>query len=240
MKKVKTLALAIATLSVAASCAQKRIKGSGNVVTIERTTNNYDGISVSGFYEVELVNGQEGNLTLKGEDNILNNIETEVKGGTLHIKSMDNTNLIPSRGEEVFITIPVDEIDKIRLSGSGHFVGKKTLKTNDLDIQVSGSRNIDLTVETDQVSVQTSGSSNIQLKGNTDELKVQSSGSSNVKAFNLETDEATFELSGSSDVEITVNESLTSRVSGSGNIRYRGNPEKVDSKISGSGRVSKE
>src|SRR5680860_207245 len=179
MKKATTIVLA--TLCITASCAQKKIKGSGNVVTIERMTSDYDGISVSGFYDVELVEGTEGKLTLKGEDNILDNIETEVKSGTLHIKSINNKNLIPSPNEGVFITIPVDEIDKIRLSGSGNFVGKKTLKTNDLNIQVSGSRNIDLTLETDHVSVQTSGSSDIQLKGGTKEIKVRSSGSSNVK-----------------------------------------------------------
>lgn len=237
MKKATTVLLTILCITV--TFAQKRIKGSGKVVTIERTTNDYDGIAVSGFYEVELVDGQEGNLTLRGEDNILDHIETEVKSGTLYIKSIRNKTLIPSRGEGVFITIPVDEIDLVRLSGSGDFVGEKTLRTNKLDIQVSGARNIDLTVEAEFVSVQTSGSSNIRLKGNAEELKVRSSGSSNVKAFHLEVDEATFELSGSSDVETTVNESLISRVSGSGNIRYQGNPEKVNTKTSGSGSVSK-
>lgn len=226
-------------LCVTANYSQKRIKGNGNVVTIERTTADYKGISVSGFYEVELVDGQEGNLTLKGEDNILDYIETEVKSGTLRIKSIDNKTLIPSRGEGVFITIPVDEIDLIRLSGSGKFAGKKILKTNDLDIQISGARNIDLAIDATDVSLMTSGSSDIKLKGNTEELKVRSSGSSKVKAYDLEVDEATFELSGSSDVEVTVNKSLTSRVSGSGNIRYRGNPEKIDTKTSGSGSVSK-
>ncbi|TMM52142.1 DUF2807 domain-containing protein [Maribacter algarum] len=235
----KATAVLLTLLFITATFAQKRIKGNGNVVTIERTTNDYDGIAVSGFYEVELVNGQEGNLTLRGENNILDHIETEVKSGTLYIKSIRNKTLIPSRGEGVFITIPVDEIDLIRLSGSGNFIGKKTLRTNRLDIQVSGARNIDLTVETEYVSVQTSGSSNIRVKGNSEELRVRSSGSSNVKAFDLEVNKATFELSGSSDVETTVNESLVSRVSGSGNIRYKGNPKKINTKTSGSGNVSR-
>ena len=239
MRKVTILALAMANLCITLSCAQKRIKGSGNVVTIERTTTDYDGISVSGFYDVVLVEGREGELTLKGEDNLLDNIETEVRNGTLHIKSIQNINLVPSRGEGVFITIPVDEIEMIRLSGSGNFATKKTLGSNDLDIQVSGSRNIDLTVDVNEISIATSGSSNIALKGHGEELKVRSSGSSNVQAYELQVDEATFELSGSSDVETTVNQSLTSRVSGSGTVHYRGNPSKLDSKISGSGSVSK-
>jgi len=238
MKKAITLIVAI--LCVTTINAQNRIKGNGNVVTVERTTNDYDGISASGFYDVELIDGAEEKITLTGEDNILNYIETEVKGGTLVIKSKDNKNLIPSQGKSVSIVIPVDEIDKIRLSGSGNFIGKKTLKTNDLDLQVSGAKNIDLSIEATDISVATSGSCNIQLNGDCEELRIRSSGSSNVKAYELDVDEANLELSGSSDVELTVNESLVSRVSGSGNIRYRGNPEKVRNQISGSGMISKD
>jgi len=238
MKNLNMVVFAI--LCVTVTQAQRKIKGSGNVVTIERNTDDYKGISVSGFYEVELVDGQEGKLTLRGEDNILDNIETEVRSGTLHIKSKNNKHLVPSRGESVFITIPVERIDKIRLSGSGKFEGNKILTTNDLDIQISGARSIDLSVDAAQVSIMTSGSSNIKLKGSAKFFNVRSSGSSNVKAYDLEVDEAIFELSGSSDVQTTVSESLTSRVSGSGNIRYRGNPEKLVSKISGSGSVSKD
>ncbi len=160
------------------SHAQKRIKGNGNVVTIERTTGDYKGISVSGFYDVELVDGKEGKLTLNGEENILDYIETEVKSGTLRIKSIDNKTLIPSSSKGVFITIPIDEIDAIRLSGSGKFTGTKILKTDNLDIQISGARNIDLTIDATEVSVMTSGSSNIRLKGITEDLKVRSSGTS--------------------------------------------------------------
>jgi hypothetical protein len=239
MKNVTTLIALIVCIAMTNAQRGKKIKGSGHVVTVERTTNDFDGISASGFYDIELIDGDEGQLTLQGEDNILDNIETEVRRGTLYIKSRDNKNLIPSRGEGVFITVTVDEIDKIRLSGSGDFIGRKTLRTHDMDIQVSGAKHIDLTIDAADITIATSGSSNIDLKGNSEELRIRSSGSSNVRAYELEVDDATLELSGSSDVEVTVNESLTSRVSGSGNIQYRGNPDKVLNQISGSGSVSK-
>jgi hypothetical protein len=239
MKMRKTITLALTLFCIAAIHAQKKIKGNGNVVTIERTTGDYNGISASGFYDISLIDGKEGNIVLTGEDNILDYIATEVKGGILVIKSRDNKNLSPSRGESVSIIIPVVEIYKIRLSGSGNFIGNNNLKTNDMDIQVSGAKNIDLSIDATDISVATSGSSNILLKGSTEEFKVRSSGSSNVKAYELEAKDAALELSGSSDVELTVAESLTSRVSGSGTIRYRGNPHKVSNQISGSGSVSK-
>lgn len=228
-------------LSITVADAQwnKKIKGNGNVVTVERTTDDYDGISVDGFYEIELVEGIEGELKLTGEDNILDKLVTEVKNGTLVIKRRKNLILIPSKGKGVFITVPVKHIDKIRSSGSGSIIGKKALESDKFDIQVSGSRNIGLNIDTNNLSIATSGSSNIDLNGNCGEFHVRSSGSSNIKAYRMEVGEATLELSGSSDVELTVHESLISRISGSGNIRYKGNPDKIRNTISGSGSVSK-
>ncbi|WP_422082900.1 head GIN domain-containing protein [Ulvibacterium sp.] len=239
MKNAITLIALIVCIAITHAQRGKKIKGNGHIVTIERTTDTYDGISASGFYDIELIDGEEGALTLRGEENILHNTETEVKRGILVIKPKDKKQLVPSRGEGVFITVSVDEIDKIRLSGSGDFVGRKTLRTNDMDIQVSGAKHIDLTIDATNITVATSGSSDIELKGNSEELRIRSSGSSNVRAYELEVDEATLQLSGSSDVEVTVNESLVSMVSGSGNIQYRGNPDKVLNQISGSGSVSK-
>ena len=239
MKNLTTLIALIVCIAITHAQRGKKVKGNGHVVTIERTTDTYDGISASGFYDIELIDGEEGALTLRGEENILHNIETEVKRGILVIKPKDKKQLVPSRGEGVLITVSVDEIDNIRLSGSGDFVGRKTLRTNDMDIQVSGAKHIDLTIDATNITVATSGSSDIELKGNSEELRIRSSGSSNVRAYELEVDEATLQLSGSSDVEVTVNESLVSMVSGSGNIQYRGNPDKVLNQISGSGSVSK-
>lgn len=238
-KQLAIVVTAILCVTVAHAQWGKKIKGNGNVISIERQTGTYSGISIDGFYEIELVEGPEGKLDLRGEENILENIETEVKGNMLIVKRKNNLNLIPSKDKDVFITIPVDKIDKIRLSGSGKFTGKKELKADDLDIRVSGSRNIDLTIDVENISVAISGSSNIKLKGMTNRIKVRSSGSSNIQAYDLVADSADFELSGSSNVEVTVNETLSSRVSGSGHIRYHGNPQQINNQISGSGSVSK-
>jgi hypothetical protein len=43
---------------------------------------------------------------------------------------------------------------------------------------------------------------------------------------------------GSGDMEIVSHQSLKARVSGSGDIEYKGNPSKEDTKVSGSGSIS--
>jgi len=237
----RLIVIALAILWTASLNAQrnKKIKGNGNVVTIERATGNYDRISVGGFFEVQLVEGKEGNITLKGEDNILEHIETEVKNKTLTIKKRKNLNLRPSMGEGVFITIPVESINAIRLSGAGKLYSSKTLKEDNFKIRTSGSRNLELALETESITVITSGSSNVRLNGQTRKLDVTSSGSSNVNGYDLNVDIVDTTSSGSSNIKVTANEAINARVSGSSNVKYRGNPEKINTKTSGSGKVNK-
>jgi len=237
MKNLATLAIAILCITTTNAQRNKKIKGNGKVVTIERNTGDYDGIRVGGFYEVELIEGNEGKITLEGEENILEYVETKVRAGNLTIKSVDNMNLRPT--EKVFITVPVQRIDYIRLSGSGKVIGKKTLDTDHFRIRTSGSRNLDLVLDSENLSITTSGSSRINLKGNSGDLDVTTSGSSIINAYELEVESAKIVLSGSSKVRVTVNKAIDAKVSGSGNISYKGNPEKVNTKTSGSGKVSK-
>lgn len=237
MKKQIIVVLAIVCITTINAQRNKKIKGNGNVVTIERNTEDYDGIRIGGFYEVNLVEGNEGQITLEGEDNILEYVETEVRGGTLTIKSKDNMNLRATKN--VSITVPVESINHLRLSGSGKVVGKKTLDMDNLRIRGSGSRNLELTMDSENLSITSSGSSRINLMGNSDNLDVTTSGSSIINAYELEVEEAKIVLSGSSKVRVTVNKDIDARVSGSGNIQYKGNPEKINTKTSGSGSVSK-
>jgi hypothetical protein len=240
MKKQIVLVLLFAVFATVNAQRGKKIKGNGNVVSIERQTSDYDGLRVGGFYQVELVEGTEGKITLSGEENILEYIETEVSGNTLIIKSKNNMQLKPSLGKKVFVTVPVKEIDAIRLSGSGKITSSVALKSNSFKVHTSGSRNATLNIEAKRVTVISSGSSNITLEGSTESLDITSSGSSNLNAFELASETADIVSSGSSNIRIAVSRKIDSRSSGSSNIKYRGNPEKLQSKSSGSSKVVKE
>ncbi len=238
----KSAILSFVILFTASCTAQwgKKIKGNGHIVTIERSVGDYDGIGVSGWFDVELVDGKEGELTLKGEENLLQHIVTEVENGKLSIKVEKGYNLQPSSWKEgVFITVPVQSISSIALSGSGDIVGKKTLKADVFKTAMSGSGDITLDVEVNSISTSMSGSGDITLSGRTSDFDATISGSGDIKAYELEADNVDATVSGSADIKVTVNKNLKARVSGSGDISYRGNPEKVDTKTSGSGDISK-
>lgn len=239
----QTVLLAAAALLLAGNVnAQwgKKVKGSGNVVTQQRSVGSYDGVALSGSFDVELVAGTEGSLTLKGDDNLLQHLETEVKNGTLHIRPEKGYNLEPSswNGGGILVTVPVESIDAVSLSGSGDIVGKTRLKSESLRASMSGSGDISLEVEAGQIEVALSGSGDIALSGTANRAEIRVSGSGDVKAYELQAREVEAVVAGSADIRVTATESLTARVSGSGDIHYRGNPAKLDAKTSGSGDVT--
>ena len=208
--------------------------------TEERNVGEYKAVYVSGWFDVTLVAGQEGIIRLEGKSNILENIETEVRNGKLHIEwdKQVNLNLFRSTSK-VLITIPVEEINAVRLSGSGSIISDTTLKSNSFETTLSGSGTLDLDIETASLSSGISGSGNTILRGSTKEYEVQVSGSGDIKAFELKADDVTASISGSAKIKVHANTSVTARISGSGDVRYIGSATKIDSKVSGSGSVSK-
>ena len=238
MKKIVTLSLALLTVATYGQWG-KKIKGNGNVVTIERTVGEYDEISSAGWFDVELVEGNEGTLTLKGEENLLEYIKTEVKNGELVIKKEKGVNLQPSTWKSgIKITVPVETIRAVRLSGSGDVVSKTTLKSDDFMASVAGSGDVELAIEAQNLKASISGSGDMELEGRATNLEVSVSGSGDINAYDLVADNVDAQVSGSADLEVTANKMIRARVSGSGDITYKGNPEKIDTKSSGSGDIS--
>ncbi|WP_347053717.1 head GIN domain-containing protein [Flavobacterium olei] len=219
--------------------AQKKINGNGNVVTETRTTSEYDAIKISGFFDIDLVAGKEGKISITGEQNILSAIIVEVEDDVLKIYTKKGTNLHPSMGKKVEITVPFEKISELSLSGSGDIIAKSPIKSDKFSAKLSGSGDFDLDVVSNSFDLSLNGSGDIKLKGSSDNLVIKLSGSGDIEAANLKSKNATINVSGSGDVNINCSESLMARVSGSGDIKYTGNPEKRDVKVSGSGSIAK-
>lgn len=240
IKKLTTILLALLVLGLLNAQKNKSISGNGNMTTLVRTTPDYEHIAISGSFDIELADGQEGKITLKGDENILDHIITEVNNNKLVIKVEKGYNLNSSFWKKgVFITIPVESIASLTLSGSGNIIGKKTIKSDYFETSISGSGDVTLSLSTQSVKTSMSGSGDMALSGNTSNFEVNISGSGDINAYDLIADNVNVAVSGSANVEVTANQTIDAKVSGSGNIDYRGNPEKVNSKVSGSGDITK-
>ena len=238
MKKLVTLSLVLCSVIATAQWG-KKVKGNGKIATIERSVGDYDAITLAGWFDVKLVDGKEGELLLKGEENLLKYIKTEVKSGKLVIKVEKGVNLKPSSWKSgIHITVPVKSIDMLSLSGSGDIVGDTKIKSDNFKTNMSGSGDITIAIEASSVEATLSGSGDINLSGKTKNLDIRVSGSGDVKAYNLNAEYVNAQVSGSADIKVTAKQQLKARVSGSGDITYKGNPKKVESKTAGSGDIS--
>lgn len=229
----------LAGFMVNAQSSNNRVDGNGKVVTQTRNTADYDAIKVSGSFDVDLVAGKEGKITIKGEENILNVIIVEVEDNTLKIQVKKNTNIRSSMGKKVQVTVPFEKISELSLSGSGDIQSKNVIKNDKFLARLSGSGNFNLAVDSNSLELNLSGSGNVRLKGSADSFTTKLSGSGDIDAAELKSKNVDVNVSGSGDSKVNCSEVLTARVSGSGDIKYTGNPEKRDVKVSGSGNISK-
>ncbi|QCE42662.1 head GIN domain-containing protein [Psychroserpens sp. NJDZ02] len=238
----QTLVLGL-TLLIFTSCnAQwgngKKIKGNGNVTTITRSTSDYDAIRLAGWMDFKLVKGTEGNITIEGEENLLNYIITEVESNSLLIKIKNNINLKPSGSKTITITIPFDDIDKVSLAGSGDVSSNATINSNNFETKVSGSGDMTLDIKSINVDATVTGSGDLTLTGHTKNLEASVTGSGDFHAGRLQADNAQTKVTGSGGIVVYAKDNLKAKVTGSGDIEYKGNPEKVDKKVTGSGDIS--
>ncbi|PBJ15611.1 head GIN domain-containing protein [Flavobacterium sp. ACN6] len=219
--------------------SNNKISGNGKVITQTRTTGDYDGIKIAGSFDVDLVAGKEGKITMKGEENLLAAIKVEVEGNELKIYVEKGTQIRSSIGKKIEVIVPFEKISALTLSGSGDIRTKNPIKSDNLSAKLSGSGNFDLDIDSKNLDLALSGSGDVKLKGKADSFTSKISGSGNVNASNLKSKNVEANVSGSGNSIVNCETSLTGRVSGSGNIKYLGNPEKRDVKVSGSGSISK-
>jgi hypothetical protein len=124
------------------------------------------------------------------------------------------------------------------VSGSGDlFVNGKCKRFNS-DVSGSGKVNAGVVVA-DRAEFGISGAGKVEASGSAAEVRVSISGSGKVLASNLETNTCNVRISGSGDVEIAVKNEIDANITGSGSVRYRGEPSKVSSHATGSGSVRK-
>jgi hypothetical protein len=210
------------------------VLGEGPVVRRTLDLDPFEGIKLSISADVTITQGDQQLVEVEGQDNLIDLITTEVQGGVWRISS--HKNFRNNKSLRVYITLP--RLSSAGVSGSGNITGTNIFNNSEeLDLAVSGSGNISLEVEAGSIEAGISGSGDMELRGNTQSFGVGISGSGDVEALNLTTAQARIRISGSGDVEIHVTEELDASISGSGDVRYRGQPRAVKARSSGSGDI---
>lgn len=231
--KIKTILLAIGMVTSFYSCAQ--ITGTGNEVTKTIDLPTITGIGLGINADVFIKQGAKQEITIKAQENIIENIMKEVKNGDWRIEF--DKKVRKHDGIEIHITL--SELKSLAVGGSGEITGEGKFKNvNELDLSIGGSGEIEIDVEAKKISCSLGGSGEMELAGSCSDLRISLSGSGEIKAYDLKATRCTVNVAGSGEVKINVSEELDVSLAGSGDVSYKGSP-KVNSSIVGSGDVEK-
>jgi hypothetical protein len=212
------------------------IDGSGKVVTENRTVITFTGIDLQCSANVYFTQGDEQSVKIEAEDNIINHITTEVKNDEL-IVSTDGKDFNTQQQVNVYVT--VKELCLLELTGSGNMIGKSHINCDNMTLHIGGSGDIKADVRSLTMKIKLSGSGNLEVSGTATSTDVRIAGSGNVNARNLQSMESAVAISGSGQSTINASAQLTVSISGSGDVHYVGEPQKLKTNITGSGSVSK-
>ena len=230
MKKIVFAFLAI--VSVLALNAQ-----SGDKNVQKRQLSGFHGVDVSGGIDLYLSSGPESVAVSASSADVRSHIVTEVVGGILRIY-MERNWYNDNDGGKIKAYVSVSNLKSIEGSGGGDIVFENLIKTDDLNLHLSGGGSLKGKLNANHLVIEQSGGSDVKLSGNVQSLSLNASGGGSLNGFDLVTDYASIHASGGSATELTVNKELRAVVSGGGDITYKGTASVKEIKSSGGGSVT--
>lgn len=209
-------------------------RGSGNVITETRDVSGFDRVILNGIGDVIVVQGDEESLEIEAEDNIIPDIETEVKNGVLTI-GFERRNILPT--EPVKFRVTMRDIHGLETRGFSNIEAGK-IDTDRLDLGISGTGGVNIAnLRADEVVINVSGAGNLNAAGEVKSQSITLSGAGNYDGDDLASQTAEVTISGLGRVVIWVTDRMNVTISGTGNVDYYGSPE-IEQRISGIGHIN--
>jgi len=241
MKKSYSFILVLILMAgLLCSCHINKVSGDGNVVSKEIPIKDYDEIQIEGE-NVDFKYMQSDDvpyLKVETDQNIMDLLDINTDSKVLVVRPKNrHTGINPTR----FIVITNSTaLKEFKMAGGGNCDLGKGLNGKKLEIRFAGGG----TIKADSIAItcldcEIAGSGTVSLSGKTEKMNIKSAGSSKIKAFGLETEELTCKAAGSTHIEITANKAISTKIAGSGTIRYKGNPNIKEKSIIGSGSITK-
>jgi hypothetical protein len=192
-------------------------EGSGVAATQARDVAAFTGVELAGSNNVVIHVGdrQKQSVVVKGDDNLLGRVTTEVQSGKLVIGNTPG-NLTTKSPMSVEVSVPT--LTVLTLTGSGN-------------VAVDG-------IQAERLVVSLAGSGNLGGSGAVTRLEATLGGSGNIQFAHVVADDVRAVVSGSGNIFATATRSFDGSISGDGAIVYTGSPQDVTKSVTGTGTIT--
>jgi len=230
MKTYQSL-LFLALILLLASCDDAIVKPGDDTVETRALT-DFTKLEVNGCIDVTFQVSEVFEVEIEAGENHIDFVDTDVVGDWLII----DERLVNIGNNDIRAFVRAPNLDEILLNGSGD-IDAANLDAETIEVRVVGSGDINVDALSDFMVASVSGSGDITISGDTGDLDLTVKGSGDINARNIVCDIAEVHVKGSGDVKVNVLQELFASISGSGDIHYWGNPEIVNTNVSGSGDI---
>ena len=210
----------------------KGIKGSGNLITRTIEAPDFDRVEAARAVKVVITDKATDKITIEADDNILDYVVVEAKGGCLtatidkKINNVSNTN--------VTITIPANgHIRALDASSASKISGDVVLSADKFSIDASSAAKINVSVKAASCSIEASSAAKITLKGSAAKCSIEMSSASKLSAADFVVTDCSVETSSAAKASINCTGQLNAEASSGSSISYSGDCQASINKSSG-------
>lgn len=204
-----------------------------------RKAKNFNAVKVSAGIDLYLTMGNSEEVKIVADDDLIDELVTEVKDGTLRIY-MKRTNLFNwgfNKTRKAYVT--VKELEKIDASSGSDVKSENTLKGESLKVEASSGSDVELDLIYKNIILDTSSGSDAKLIGKAKTFNAEASSGSDIMARELETSICKVKASSGSDITVNVSDELYAKASSGADVRYYGNPNIKEIDESSGGDVTR-
>ncbi|HEX2981076.1 MAG TPA: head GIN domain-containing protein [Anaerolineaceae bacterium] len=209
------------------------------IISESRSVQDFDEVVLQIYGDIQLIQGDQENLMIEADEELLPKIKTEVRNRRLVIKPKSWLDWLVPPNASIRYRINMREVRGLAISGAGTLSARK-VQTDQLRLEVTGSAEMIFDhLEAQALRLNVSGAGRVEIGGGqVQRQEVAISGTGNLRALRVDTQEADLRISGSGQVQVNVHETMKVAITGFGSVRYAGDP-KVSSQITGAGRIEK-
>ncbi len=212
------------------------VTGNGNVVKETRTiTGPFSTIKATEGLDVYLTQGNSESITVEADENIQDLILTEVKDGVLKIHTAENIGRASSKR----VNVSFKTISSIVSTSGSDVYSTNTISAEKLNLRSTSGSDMKLEVNTTELHCESTSGSDIRLSGKTSKLVAEATSGSDIKAGNLISESSQVKATSGADITVNTSKELIAKANSGGDIKYYGNPEKVDTNKSSAGSIKK-
>ena len=206
-----------------------------------RNVKGFHSIHVSNAIDLYLSQSNEEAVAVSAsEEKYRDKIITEVDNGVLKIYlGKDSWKFWKNGNKKLKAYVSFKTLNGLHASGASDVQVNGVIKSDRLDLRLSGASDFRGTIEVNTFNIDQSGASDAEVRGSATAIRAEASGASKMKGYDLRTENCNARASGASDIRVTCNKELNAHASGASGIYYKGSAVIREVRSSGASSVSK-